>query len=155
MYDIEDILADIKTALTDNLNTKIAAITTEKNDGITLATVDSNALFMQSLDNEMTNYDPFVFYGITDITTTNAGPYPANEYTIAVFLTVADDGSGEEMTKKALRYHRALSESFTEHWNKSAARNKIEISNLAPLEIEMLNTSKEFRAVGIELRTTI
>mgnify|MGYP003661754413 FL=1 len=66
-YDLESLMSDVETIMTTNLNTKIGDINTEKADSITLLTIDSAAYFMQDLDHESLNFNPFVFYSVEDI----------------------------------------------------------------------------------------
>jgi len=154
-YDIEDVLNNIKVILKANLNTEITNINTAKADSITLSSVNDNAYAFQSLDHEIYNYNPFVFFGVVDIATTANGPYTSEELTISVMLIATDDGQGETMTRKMLRYNQALKETFKNNWAKGGIRNRIEIESMLPVKIEGLNDTQEHRVVGVELKTIL
>lgn len=154
-FDMENILEDVKAVLVANFNTKLVEIDTEKNDGVTLVPVESDAYFLQSLDNEFSNYSAFIVYGVTDINPINNGPYTSQEYTLTVMLIASDDGSGEEMTKKMLRYSKALREVFEKNWQSTGLGNKLDINSFVPVHVAGLNDSQEHRIAAIELKTTI
>lgn len=150
-YDVELFLADIKTLLTTYLNTKIGEINTEKNDSITLKTVNNNAYFLQTLDNDEANFDPYVLYGIEDIKTTGIGPFSGHLYEIAVVI-VAEDYEDGNSAKRMMRYQRALEEVFAEHFQENEHGIKMEIQSIVPVSFKALNTSFRYRAIGVSLR---
>lgn len=150
-YDVELFLNDIKTILTSHLNTKIAAINSEKNDTITLGSINNNAYFLQTLDNDEANFDPYVLYGIEDIKTVGIGPLSGHEYTIAIVIVVADHQDGN-CAKKMMRYQRALEEVFAEHFQENEHGTKMEIQSIVPVSFKALNTSFRYRAIGVALR---
>lgn len=155
MYDIEDILDNTKTILQNDLNTQIGIINTDKSDSITLDTIDSSAYAYQVMDNEIFNYNPFIFFGVTGINNNTQGPYVLEEIIVSVMLIAADEGTGEDMTRKMIRYQTALKETIKTNWPNGGIKNKITIESLLPVQIEQLNDSQDFRVVGIEFKTTI
>jgi hypothetical protein len=153
-YDAESLLSDIETFLKANLNTKISAITTEKNDGITLRTVDSGAYFFQVLDDKIANFNPIVVYGLTDWQSDGIGPANAEKVAIEIAIILTDDSQDANIGKKMLRYHRALTELFNENWAKIRSSLKLKITSLPPITIG-LNGQENARAVGIRVEADL
>lgn len=152
VYDIEQLLTDIKTILVDNLNVKITAINTEKNDSITLDSIESSAYFMQGMDGPQTNFDPFVYIGVTDIKGEEGlMSYTATLLDIAVAIIVADEGQDVEMWKRMFRYQRALREVFEENFDFKAGTVKLSVRSQVPIEIQLLNNSYSHKAIGVTL----
>ena len=154
-YDLESLMSDVKSILTTNLNTKIGDINTEKGDSITLLTVDSAAYFMQDLDHESLNFNPFVFYSVEDIDGTGFGPNTPQEFLINVILVLADQSGLTDVSTRMFRYSRALKEIFEENFSIKSNSNFISINVLAPVPLTSLNESMEFRAIGIQIKSSI
>src|SRR5687768_5557582 len=108
-YDIESILVDVQALISANLNAKITAINTEKNDSITLRSIDSSAYFMD-MDDQSANFDPIVLYAVTGIDGEGIGPVTSKIVTINVAIILSDDGHDMSIIKRMLRYGRALEE---------------------------------------------
>ena len=154
-YDLESLMSDVKSILTTNLNTKIGNINTEKGDSITLLTVDSAAYFMQDLDHESLNFNPFIFYSVEDIDGTGFGPNTPQEFLINVILVLADQSGLTDVSTRMFRYSRALKEIFEENFSIKSNSNFISINVLAPVPLTSLNESMEFRAIGIQIKSSI
>jgi hypothetical protein len=154
-YDLELLMDDVKSILTSNLNTKISAINTEKSDSTTLLTVDNDAYFLQDLDHRSVNYNPFVFYSCEDIEGTGFGPNTPQEFLINIILVLADQSGYTDLATRMFRYSRALKEIFEENFTIKRNANFISINVLAPIPLTTLNEAREFRAVGIQIRSSI
>ena len=154
-YDLESLMSDVKSILTTNLNTKIGDINTEKGDSITLLTVDRAAYFMQDLDHESLNFNPFIFYSVEDIDGTGFGPNTPQEFLINVILVLADQSGLTDVSTRMFRYSRALKEIFEENFSIKSNSNFISINVLAPVPLTSLNESMEFRAIGIQIKSSI
>jgi hypothetical protein len=155
-YDIESFLTDLVTFLKANLNTKLAAIDTEKNDGITLKQINTTYAYMfQSMNDKIANYDPVLLYGIEDIKSEGIGPATAKTYPISIVIIVADPGTDSNMMKRILRYSRALSELLEGSWSQIGNAVKVTVSSLAPISFKLQDRSDDFRAVGVQLEVTI
>lgn len=155
-YDVETFFADLETFMKANLNTKIAAINTEKSDSITLATVADEAYFFQSLDERVANYNPIIFYGLTsDVESDGIGPYTSKKLKVNVTIIVNDQNLAS-LGKRYLRYNRALEEIFLENWDR-AVNNGIKLKVTSPVLIDftLLNDSQPYRVVGVELEANI
>lgn len=150
-YDMEMLLEDIKTVVTSYFNTVVGEINLEKNDGITLDTLDSNAYFLQQLNGKMTNWNPVCLYGVDQIETRPNGPDTIKRFQCSVIIIVADTGEEVEFGKRMFRYSRALEECFRRGWSGGRAGVKLEASSLVPVPLTDLNSSSMYRAVGIEL----
>lgn len=155
VYDLESLMSDVETIMTTNLNTKIGDINTEKADSITLLTIDSAAYFMQDLDHESLNFNPFVFYSVEDIDGTGFGPNTPQEFLINVILVLADQSGLTDVSTRMFRYSRALKEIFEENFSIKSNSNFISINVLAPVPLTSLNEAMEFRAIGIQIKSSI
>lgn len=155
-HDIEEVLGDIETFLKANLNTEITNLNTEKADSITLATVSSSAYFMQSLNNEIVNHNPFIFYGISQVQSRSIGSATAKTYNIQVVLVIID-GQQVDIGKRLLRYSRVLSDLFERSWDRitKIGIGKFQVTSLEPIAFQLVNSSDAYRAVGVELSFTM
>jgi hypothetical protein len=155
-YDIENLLTDLAAIAKTNLNTKIAAITAEKNDDIVLKTIDSGAYFFQSLaKNRAASYPVFLFYGMDDPTADGIGPGTAETVNIFFLVVLQDTAEEEVYMTRLLRYSRALKEIFEENYATIRRVSRILVSNLAPVSFEIENVSGTFKAVGVKVRATL
>lgn len=155
-YDIELFLSDVETYLKANLNTKLTAINAEKADSITLKPVDDAAYFCQSLNDSVTNYNPFVYYGVDSIESNGIGPATSNGYKVEVAIVVSDQGESLDVNKRIMfRYHRALTELFQEGYASVARGVKIKVQSLVPISVQLMNSSAEARAIGVTLDFTL
>jgi hypothetical protein len=154
-YDLENLMSDIKSIMVDNLNTKINAINTEKSDSTTLLTVDNNAYFLQELDSTTINYNPFIFYSCEEIEGTGFGPNTPQEFLINCVLVLADQSAYSDIPSRMFRYLRAMKEIFEENFSIKTNSNFISINQITPIPLTGLNDQQEFRATGIQIRTSI
>lgn len=152
--DFEDILDAVKTIMVDNLNTKLLSISSDKADSIVLAPIENAAYFLQSLDEEIANFDPFVAYGIMDINSKSLGPQTAETIFISVVIVMADNGIND-VNRRMFRYARALKEIYEENWHLVKIGSKIRITRSTVVPFEALDSSATYKAVGIEIETSI
>ncbi len=156
-FDLEDLLDGIKTIMTTHLNTKISAINSEKNDQITLKAVESGAYFDNTMDAAQANYDPFIFYGVSDMPG-EASDYPgdsAYRAEIVVLICCADHGTDINISRRMLRYQRVLKEVFEERFDDAGGRCKLSVKTQVPVTIQLLNSSTRHKVVGVLLRTDL
>lgn len=154
-FDIETFLSELETYLKANLNTKITAINTEKGDSPQLASINSDAYFLMTMDEAVANYDPFVYYGIQDIVSDGIGPGTAKAYTVVVALLFADSASDQLNGKRVLRYSRALNEVIDEKYAEISYSVKTKVKSLVPISLSLIDTTNNYRAVGVEIEVTI
>lgn len=155
VLDIESVLDNVGQILKTNLNKEVALVNAEKSDDVVLSFVSDNAYTYQSLDHEVLNYDPVILFGIIDIDNVNNGPFNQKNLTISIVVIAEDDADGEKMTRKMLRYQKALAQTIEKNWSSGIIGNKITIKNQLPAKIEGLNSSQAHRVVGIEIETSI
>lgn len=155
--DIESVLGKVKAFLVANLNTQIAALNAEKNDGITLKTVDSTAYHLQYPQDRAEPNDPFIVYeeaGEPEIETNGANI--ATVHTVAITLVLADNGNDTQMVNRLFRYRRALKDLVVPNWTQIAGENKFTVRELLPTPpMKEMNTGFLARFVGIELSVAI
>lgn len=156
MFDLETFFDELEDFMKSNLNNSIAAINTEKSDSIVLKTIDDNAYTLQTLDERVVNYDPFVFYGMAaDAEVLPTGPYTARIIKADIAIVAADENN-PNIGKRFFRYARALEEIFLNNWNSIGNLGiKFKVSNPFLFEFELLNTTQTFRAVGVQLEAAI
>lgn len=151
-YDLESLVYDVETMLKSKLDTEISAITTEKNDGITLPVIGSNAYAVQTLDNVTMNYEQFVYLGVVDVRTTGTGPATAKDYGIVVMIVSGGKPNQLNNIRRMFRYGRALEQTFEKNWDKIGShRVKFKIESIPPQDYQNLNGTKQFQAVGVVL----
>lgn len=154
-YDIEMLLADVKSIVSSNFNTKIAAINLEKNDGIALDQLDSGAYMMQQLNGKLANYNPVCFYSVDNIETLSSGPLASHRFSISVLIIAIDTGEEVEVGVRMLRYLRALEEIFKEKWNENRHGIKLQVQSLVPIPLTELNSTNSYRATGVILEGSL
>lgn len=153
-YDLEQILADIKTTLLSDFNTKLTAITTEKNDSISLPSIAAEAYCLQSLNKLMLNYNPFIWYGVGNIVAQGLGPLTKKDYTLSVVVIHQDFDQDDKLQNRMFRYARALEEVFSENWI-IQNRIKCRIEEVPPSFFKMQNSNKDYIASGINIFTSL
>ena len=151
-WDVESFLDELKTYLQANLNTKIAAINTEKGDSL-LSTLANDAYLIQDLESKTMTYDPFVIMGVVDVETIPTGPLTAKIYTIDVIMILQQQNNSDNY-KRLFRYQRALEDVFDAGWNSINHRVKIELESLVP-GFALVSVPQQHRAIGMGLRVTI
>ncbi len=153
-FDFEDILESVKQIIVNNFNTKLTALTTDKGDGIVLPPVNANAYFLQSLDESIANFDPFITYGLEDIESVSLGPKTSEKFFISVVIVLSDRGR-TDINKIMFRYSRALKEIFEENWQINDYGSKINVTRSTVVPFEALDSSASYKAVGIEIEINI
>ena len=153
--DVEQLITDVQTYLTTNLNTSIGALNTEKSDSITLATVDSSAYFFQTLNDSIANYNPFVFVSLDDMQSVSEGGFTLKTLTMSVVIVVSDRGQDLQIGFRMLRYSRVLEELFGRGWAKIRQDARFKVTSLVPVSFKFINSADPYRAVGVELVTQL
>lgn len=155
-YDIESWLADLETFLKANLNTQIAALNTEKNDSLTLATIDTTGgYFFQTMNDRVANFDPILFYGVDKIEAGPIGPATVEKYTIAVLIILADTGNDDVSGKRLLRYQRVLRDLFHSNFGQIGDNQYLKMNSLEPVAFTLANSGDAYHAVGVTLEVNI
>lgn len=150
--DFESIADAVKAYLQAKLNTKLAEIDAEKNDGITLATIPATAYFFDYLGSEEVNQPVFVLYGVSRMEPVSRSVQAvATRVTMQVAVVLTDSGNDREVLKRLLRYQRALREVFETGWNSVSGSLKFEVGSLAPYGLDLLNRGADDRIIGITL----
>lgn len=147
--DFETICDDVKTILAANLNTKLAAIDADKDDGIELDTISSSAYFFQDLNGVQVNYNPFVFYGLINVE--GEGIYGATQSKMEMFIAVAmeDNGENVSVSRRLFRYQRAVREVLEEKFDSLPCGAKMRVQSQVPIELRLMNSSLPHRAIGL------
>lgn len=154
-FDIECFIDNLEQFLKDNLNNALAVVDAEKNSGWTTEPVDPEAYVFQSLDNLPINFDPILFYGISNVGGEAIESATSGIYSIEVSVIKADDES-KTIGRKLLRYQRAMKMIFEQNYFKiNNVRPKIVIKSLQPINFQLQNSSNQFKAIGVEIELSI
>lgn len=154
-YDLENLLADCLGVVTSNLNTKLAAITSEKGDGLALETLDPAQIFFQDLNkSDAAASNLFLFYGIEDPQADGIGPATALRNELFFILVLKDTGETTVFMKRLLRYMRAMQEIFQDNYDKIPRVGKIAVSSLSPVSFT-IEGGGSFKAVGVKIRAIL
>lgn len=149
--DAETYLVRIHDHLKAQLNLKIAEINAEKADAITLASVSDDAYFLQSLNEKIANYDPYVLIALDDAPSVGIGPSTIKQLTFTACMIVADNPIDLQMGIRMLRYGRCLEEIFEEGFAKIIQSANFRINSLVPIALTSINSNDPYRAVGVEI----
>jgi hypothetical protein len=153
-HDFEELLEDVKNIVINNFNNKLTALSTEKNDGIILPELNANAFFLQSLNDSIANFDPFIAYGIENIVPSNNGPQNSERIFISVVIVLSDNGRNN-INQIMFRYSRAMKEIFEDNWQIANSSTRIGISRSTVVPFEALDSSATYKAIGIELELNL
>ncbi len=152
IYDLEALMYEVEAFLKLRLNTEISAISTEKNDGLSLATIGSNAYAVQSLDDKIMNYSEFVFIQCMDIKTVGQGPATSKDYSITALIVSASKQNQLNQVKRMFRYGRAMERVFEKYWDSTNSQKiKFKIESIPPQDYTDLNQTKSYRVAGVVL----
>lgn len=153
-HDFEELLGNIKTVISDNFNTELTSITTDKGDGIILPTLHTDAYALQSMNDEVMNHDPFIAYGLSNIETVSNGPQVHEKLFFQVVIVLADGGK-KDINRIMFRYARALGKIFEDNWQIVASGTKINVNRSTVVPFESLDSSASYKAVGIEIEINL
>jgi hypothetical protein len=160
-YDAESLCDDLEAILKAGLNTKIAEISAEKDDGLSLATIEDDAYFFQTLGDRAANFNPIILYGVEDQDPRQQGEDVALRLTLVVMIIFSYSGqenvTGENraLGKMLMRYGRALEETLRETWGKSRNRHRFEIKGRPPIAFGLANRPGLQQGVGVEIEAFI
>lgn len=153
--DLETILDKIKLLFQAKLTAKLAALDAEKNDGITLPTVENGAYFLQGYHEGMANFNQFIVYGVEKIDSTSVNALAAKSFSLYVELAMTDQGMNNENMKKLLRYGRALEEIVNENFDKILGNTRFQTSLLEPAAFEDVKGGVFLKSVGVRITASI
>lgn len=155
-YDIEIFIIELQGLLQSDLNSKLSALDTEKNDGIILLPVGSSGYFIQTMDDAVANFDPFIYIGIDDVESVGIGPATSNKFLITVALILADAVTDIYIWKRMMRYQRALVEVLQNKYATFSSHPcKVIIKSLVPISFRLLDSTQSSRAIGCQLEVKI
>jgi hypothetical protein len=155
--DIESVLDGVKAFLVANLNTQIAALNAEKNDGISLKSVNATAYHLQYPQDRTELGDPFVVYDEAQEPRIEAnGGMVAAVHSVGVSIVLADNGLDGDIVKRLFRYRRALQDLFSDKWASVYGSHKFKMRLWSPTPpFKNMETQYTGRAVGIILEVAV
>lgn len=155
--DIETVEADLLTLVQAELPGKIAEITAEKADSITLD-VPLASQYFNTTDDAVNNYKLSVLYGLVDgdpfsISSSTA---EVNRYMFLIYLDEMNESSGI-VRKKLYRYIRALKEIFEENFFNFPQLSNMTLQSIAPTTAgwDENEISPRYKVGGVYIETSI
>lgn len=164
MFDLEDLCDGVFQIMQDGdaLNAKIAAIEVEKTakgKGLSpaLAAIPLTSYYFQSWSEKMLQNNPAIWYGIEKVDTTDGGQgATAERTTIFVEVILVDNGQTNDVSKRILRYSRALKELFSDAFSVADTGAKIKIETVRPESFKFeSDSSDEIKIGGVSLSITL
>ena len=150
-YDLETFIGEMETFLKTQLAVEIAQMNVDRSD-LTLDVPDTNAYYFQSINENETPYDPFVFYGEVNTFTRGQGPEQEKSFTIQVAILIGNKSEARGiMGKRLLRYRECLEEVFEKGWNNINKRVKVEVSGISPFPFSNSDTFNTHMGIGVTL----
>ena len=150
-YDIERLIDDLVGLVKTNLNTKLTEITIEKGDSLTLKSVNDSAYIIQSMNQKIINFDPFIWVIVNNPESDGIGPHTALTVPVDIVILVKDQNQDQNLYKRMFRYGRALKEVIEDNWEKISFGIKLKVNSLAPAPVVLFNTSDPYKAVGVQV----
>lgn len=155
-FDIETFTDQLVASLKTNLAGKITAINAEKADAITLKQIPDPAWYFESFDDANHNYDSFMFYQISDMQTTVAGPQAVQTISFEILMFMVDPNDATNLQKKILRYWRCIQDAAAATWDDvGRGYDRATIKNLMPISLQNVNSSIKYKVFGVSLEFTI
>lgn len=148
-YDIETFHSNVISLVQDNLPAKLVEISTEKNDGITLPSIDNSA-YLDSIVGQIINNESFIYHGIANIEHISNGPETEMRVSIFVDVIFVNDESQYDgnLLKIGLRYNRALRE-IIDGSNTKFRPSKLEVKELIPQDFKINDEEEVYKACGV------
>lgn len=151
-YDLETFRDDIVSMVQANLSAKVTAINAEKNDAYNISDIDL-ANYYNDITDQVTNANPFIYYGMSDLVMESVGAGTAIEATI--FISVVFDNTNDVgVESKVLRYTRCLVEIIQENFKKIPNLSPLKVTQFLPANYS-LNNGSDFKIGGIHVTATL
>lgn len=160
-FDVESLLTNIKAILVANLNTKIAAVETEKVAMGAIVThiqpIDPAAGYIEQSLSDLTNIQAqTIFYGIEHIDAVGVGPTTSQKFKCFIVVLLVDTRNDTLAKYKIHRYTRAIKEVFEDNYDQLFSSSQIRIETIAPISFKLdENTSEEMKVGGVNLYTSL
>ena len=154
-FDVESLLKEALALIQAGLPAKITAVNAEKSgdaEPITLEAIPNAQYFVDS-GAQVFNHNEFIYYGITDLSTTANGQKTAIEVTMQ-FEVVFNNANTGKTLEKVLRYSRCLREVVQDDYRGSKKHTGFLVSELVPANAP-LNEGSDYKIGGIEIIATI
>lgn len=156
-YDVEKLEADLLALVKSKLPSKLAEITAEKADSITLVVPTADDYF-NTTDDEVLNRKLSVQYGLIDGSPLSISSSTAetNRYLFLIYLNELNKKPGV-VRKKLYRYIRALKEIFEENFDRLSFVSKMNIHTIAPTSAswDENEISPVYKVGGVYIETSI
>ena len=155
MIDIETVCNEVKSVIQSNIVAKLAEITTDKGDSLTLDAIDTDAYFFQTLNQKTVNYNPFVYYGVAAIDGDSQGGQTVTALDIFILVCISDEFQDLLIANKLFRYQRAIKEIFEETFDLPESGVRVRVQNQVPVDIRLSDSAEIHRVIGVTLRAEL
>lgn len=150
--DEEQIFFEMTDIIKSNLNTKIAEISAEKNDGITMPTIDDNAFRYADVGDALqSNYNPIVVFSMVTKPGETVGNNFSQDILIGIETWLTDPSFVDDRTtfKYLARFRRATREIIQDN---QQLFNNPEIENAPDLPFIQNEITIFVTGVGVRLK---
>lgn len=159
IYDAEQFLDELFGIMKANLNTQIDKIQTEKalllgSKNFDVDRIDDNAWF-DSLDDNVVNFNPYVYYGINDNSVIEIASAESSDLTVFFMVVAYYDGDDVAMYRKMLRYIRAFQQVSTRHFRDISDASSLKVTALMPQDLKDLDGDTMHKIGGVSIQAAI
>ena len=151
--DEEDLIFAIRDHIRSNLNTKISAINTEKNDSLTLDTIttDDNHYIVGDMV-DIPNHI-FVFIALREEEDVTSNQSKASvTLNLSIEIGFADNGD-QNRFRRSMRYMRALRETVLEFESPALGAGEIVVTDSLPFSFKA--NSFNYKVSGVNISVTL
>jgi hypothetical protein len=152
--DLEVLTSRFQAIIAANINTKLAAIATEKADSIEVKTIHASAYSIFNLSEAMMNFNPYVLIMAQIAETTGIGPASAAEVHLAALVILSLESTDTDTWKRMCRYMRALQEVVQENWRDIDLPGQLRVQTLEPRPLEEMG-NEPYMGAGVLIKTML
>ena len=151
MFDVEGIIEGIIEVYQAELNAKIASVDAQKDTPL-MKEIPQDG-YTTDLNESVSNFDPFVIVSEVSNDVESQGQSSSETVTISV-VVIAEDSGETPMYRTMLRYRRCLKEVANDNWKKLHNELRFKLKSLSPIALTNLDSSANYKAIGIVLETS-
>jgi len=158
-YDAERLITDLLDLFKTNLNSRITKIQAEKQTLLGANNFDvpqiDDAAWFDALDDRVANFNPYIYYGLNDNTVIEIASAESSDLTAFFTVVLANDGNDPLISRKMLRYIRALQEISSRHFGDIAEASSLIVTTITPKDLKDLDTGTFHKIGGVAIKTAI
>ena len=155
MYDVEQLTKDLLQLVKDNLNTEITKIQTQKGNDFELKLIAEPTAYYPSLDDNILEFDPFVYYGIGDNDILSNGPESSDNLEIFFTVVFTNENDDDNNYWRSLRYIRALRKVFENNYDSIPEAGDLKLGVITPQNLKDLDDDTFYKLSGITVTASL